>query len=247
MRQVFNPLTGETTMVAEMVDLNYVGDYDAKQEYNEGDIVIKDGSSYIFMYVDGALSMQILAAKGKDGKDGEDGKKGDPGEPGKKGEPGTPGEPGKDGEPGKPGRPGTPGDKGADGSKWYSGKAKPSKELGADQDLYLRTINGDVYQRLLGSWTLLLNIKGDKGKDGDPGRSGAPGKGTPGTGGPSASGYSIANGPDTQVDYVYVGLLNTSGAWYIYRRNRTTDAREYAQGSSDYATNWTDRESLTYN
>lgn len=64
---------------------------------------------------------------------------------------------------------------------------------------------------------------------------------------PGASGYTIANGPQDDGDYVYVGLLNSNtGAWYIYRRTEATDVRQYAAGSSNYSTNWTNRESLSY-
>lgn len=47
--------------------------------------------------------------------------------------------------------------------------------------------------------------------------------------------------------YAYVGYENTSdNSWYIYRRTRATNLRQYATGASDYATNWTNRGSLTY-
>ena len=47
--------------------------------------------------------------------------------------------------------------------------------------------------------------------------------------------------------YAYVGYENTSDiSWYIYRRTRATNVREYATGLSSYATNWTNRGSLTY-
>lgn len=47
--------------------------------------------------------------------------------------------------------------------------------------------------------------------------------------------------------YAYVGYENTSdSSWYIYRRTRATNVREYATGASSYATNWTNRGSLTY-
>ncbi len=46
--------------------------------------------------------------------------------------------------------------------------------------------------------------------------------------------------------YVYVGYEETGGHWYIYRRTRATNVREYATGASSYATNWTNRGSLSY-
>lgn len=47
--------------------------------------------------------------------------------------------------------------------------------------------------------------------------------------------------------YAYVGYENSNdGSWYIYRRTRATNVREYATGASSYATNWTNRGSLSY-
>lgn len=47
--------------------------------------------------------------------------------------------------------------------------------------------------------------------------------------------------------YAYVGYENSNdGSWYIYRRTRATNVREYATGASSYATNWTGRSGLTY-
>ena len=47
--------------------------------------------------------------------------------------------------------------------------------------------------------------------------------------------------------YAYVGYENSiDGSWYIYRRTRATNLRQYATGASSYATNWTNRGSLTY-
>lgn len=46
--------------------------------------------------------------------------------------------------------------------------------------------------------------------------------------------------------YVYVGYKASNGAWYIYRRTISGNTRQYAEGTSDYATNWTNRESLSY-
>ena len=47
--------------------------------------------------------------------------------------------------------------------------------------------------------------------------------------------------------YAYVGYENTSdSSWYIYRRTRATNVREYATGASSYATNWGNRNALIY-
>ena len=67
-----------------------------------------------------------------------------------------------------------------------------------------------------------------------------------GGGGSGATGYSLQN-EDRDATYAYVGYENTSdNSWYIYRRTRATNVREYATGASSYATNWTGRSGLTY-
>lgn len=60
------------------------------------------------------------------------------------------------------------------------------------------------------------------------------------------SGFTLADGPEYESSFAYVGYTNGLGEWYIYRRNRTNNLREYAFGSSDYSDNWDDRASLTY-
>lgn len=62
----------------------------------------------------------------------------------------------------------------------------------------------------------------------------------------AASGYTLANGPDYQPSYVYVGYTNPDGAWYVYRRDTTTNERLYATGAVNYAIAWTGRASLVY-
>lgn len=52
---------------------------------------------------------------------------------------------------------------------------------------------------------------------------------------------------DRDATYAYVGYENSNdGSWYIYRRTRATNLRQYATGATDYATNWTGRAGLTY-
>lgn len=58
------------------------------------------------------------------------------------------------------------------------------------------------------------------------------------------TGLALADQEYTET-YAYVGM-DSGTDWQIYRRTRATNAREYASGSSDYATNWTNRSSLTY-
>ena len=51
---------------------------------------------------------------------------------------------------------------------------------------------------------------------------------------------------DRDATYAYVGYKKTSGDWYIYRRTRATNTRQYATGVSSYSTNWTNRNVLIY-
>ena len=62
-------------------------------------------------------------------------------------------------------------------------------------------------------------------------------------GGPSSYEYQDY---DKYGGYVYVGYKTPGGAWYIKRRTVTGNARQEAQGNSNYATNWTGRTGLTY-
>ena len=61
------------------------------------------------------------------------------------------------------------------------------------------------------------------------------------------SGMRLADGPVYESGFCYVGYEHeTNGSWYIYRRTRATNLRQYATGLTDYATNWTNRGSLSY-
>ena len=66
------------------------------------------------------------------------------------------------------------------------------------------------------------------------------------SGGSSNTNERLQNEDRTDT-YAYVGYENSNdGSWYIYRRTRATNLRQYATGASDYATNWTNRGSLSY-
>jgi len=68
---------------------------------------------------------------------------------------------------------GAPGADGSDGSIWYEGSGVPSGGLGVDGDYYLNDLNGDVYLKTTGSWSVVANIAGSDGAQGDPGDDGA--------------------------------------------------------------------------
>lgn len=67
-----------------------------------------------------------------------------------------------------------------------------------------------------------------------------------GSGGSSNTNDRLQNQELTDT-YAYVGYEDSvNGSWYIYRRTRATNLRQYATGLSSYATNWTGRAGLTY-
>jgi hypothetical protein len=59
---------------------------------------------------------------------------------------------------------GTPG---SPGSIWYNGTGVPSVGIGNNNDYYLDTSNGNVYQKLSDIWTFVGNIRGAIGPAGD--------------------------------------------------------------------------------
>jgi hypothetical protein len=68
-----------------------------------------------------------------------------------------------------------------------------------------------------------------------------------GGGGGGATGFTIENEATYNATHVYVGYTSTIDAsWYIYRRNLTSNVREYATGVDFYAASWASRTSLIY-
>jgi len=74
------------------------------------------------------------------------------------------GQNGATGGTGPQGPQGTIGPQGPTGAHWYNGAGAPSSGLGANNDYYLNDTNGDVYQKLSGSWgSPVANIVGPAG------------------------------------------------------------------------------------
>ena len=69
---------------------------------------------------------------------------------------------------------GTNGTNGTPGSAWYEGSVAPTTTHN-DGDYYLSTTNGDVYQQVSGSWSLVGCIMGPQGTAGTNGTNGANG------------------------------------------------------------------------
>jgi len=59
---------------------------------------------------------------------------------------------------------------GVDGSTWFNGNGVPDNGTGADGDYYLNNLNGDVYQKVGGTWGSpvgnIKGVQGDAGADG---------------------------------------------------------------------------------
>lgn len=58
------------------------------------------------------------------------------------------------------------------------------------------------------------------------------------------AGYQVGNKEDVPEGTSYYGFLDTVGNWYI-QRVTNTDV-DFARGSSNYSTNWTNRTGLSY-
>ena len=79
---------------------------------------------------------------------------------------------GEQGPVGPQGPAGENGENGEDGSLILHGEGKPADSLGKDTDVYIDSKTGDLYQKDNGTWTLVMNIKGEDGEDGEDGRPG---------------------------------------------------------------------------
>ena len=82
---------------------------------------------------------------------------------------------GEQGPVGPQGPAGENGENGQDGSIIHHGEGKPTDTLGKDTDVYIDSKTGDLYQKQNGSWTLVMNIKGEDGEDGQDGSDGSNG------------------------------------------------------------------------
>ena len=82
---------------------------------------------------------------------------------------------GEQGPVGPQGPAGENGENGEDGSLILHGEGKPADSLGKDTDVYIDSKTGDLYQKDNGTWTLVMNIKGEDGQDGEDGSNGLSG------------------------------------------------------------------------
>jgi hypothetical protein len=112
---------------------------------------------------------------GVDGADGATGPAGPTGATGPAGPTGATGPVGATGPQGPAGADGADGTDGAPGSQIYFGTGVPSSGLGIDGDVYENKSNGDLYQKIGGSWVLQDNLTGPQGAQGIQGVAGADG------------------------------------------------------------------------
>lgn len=61
----------------------------------------------------------------------------------------------------------------------------------------------------------------------------------------AAGGYAISD-LDESGAVNYFGYVSSSGSWYILSYNTSTNAFRYVKGESAYATNWSNRATLSY-
>lgn len=59
--------------------------------------------------------------------------------------------------------------------RFHFGDGAPDASLGAPNDVYLNTTNGDFYQNQNGTWNLIGNLRGPQGPQGPEGPQGPPG------------------------------------------------------------------------
>ena len=59
-------------------------------------------------------------------------------------------------------------------------------------------------------------------------------------------GYEITNRDEDISGTAYYGYVDVDGNWYIQKEDNATGDSDFAAGVSDYSTNWSSREGLTY-
>jgi hypothetical protein len=135
---------------------------------------------------------------------------------------------------GPQGPPGADGQTGAPGSAWYQGSGVPSSGLGVNNDFYLNTVPGDVYQKAAGAWALIANIKGSNGAAGAAGTTGANGSAWFSASGVPSIGTGVNNDFDLDVTTGFV-YQKQSGVWVQVASIRGPAG---PTGPSGGSTNW---------
>lgn len=123
------------------------------------------------------------------------------------------------------------GSDGTDGSEWFNGAGAPAPTLGATNDYYINTDNGDLYKKAGGVWGVIANIKGPEGiygNDGTPGSRIFLGTAAPNnTFGTSIDHYLDVNDGDWYV--------KSSGTWEIAGSIRGVPGTDGSNGAPGYS------------
>lgn len=82
------------------------------------------------------------------------------------------------------------GSPGVNGTVWFTNSSAPSSGIGVDGDYFFNSLNGDVYQKVIGAWVLIGNLMGPTGATGAQGTQGIQGI----QGATGATGATGANG-----------------------------------------------------
>jgi hypothetical protein len=233
-------------------DLTYEGAWSASTPYQDGDVAIHNGVSYLAVMPTVGVTPTPWPGAGSTGPKGDKGDTGPTGPQGAAstvpGPTGATGSQGPIGNTGAQGPQGIKGDTGAQGiqgiqgvtgtpgEKWFSGTGAPSGATGIVGDWYLNDANGDIYEKTGAStWTVRDNLTGPQGIQGIQGIQGVQGPtgntgSTGSTGAPGEKWFSGTGAP--------AGATGIVGDWYLNDANG--DIYEKTGASA-----WTLRDNLT--
>lgn len=144
---------------------------------------------------------------------------------------GPQGEQGETGATGSPGSPGAAGSDGTDGNFHYVGNGAPSAGLGNDGDIYTDADNGDIYEKVTGSWSL---------------------QGSPGSMALTTRSDTIDPTVFPEVTYrgdALPGTATSVASWRIQRMTMQSDGDidiVFADGNDNFDNIWDNRLSLSY-
>lgn len=144
---------------------------------------------------------------------------------------GPQGEQGDTGPAGPSGINGAAGNDGADGNFHYVGNGAPSAGLGNDGDIYTDADNGDIYEKVTGSWSL---------------------QGSPGSMALTTRSDTIDPTVFPEVTYrgdALPGVATASAAWRVQRMTMQSDGDieiVFADGNDNFDNIWDNRLSLSY-
>ena len=141
---------------------------------------------------------------------------------------GPQGEQGEKGDSGSSGAPGSNGLNGVDGTSILTGSGAPGAGLGNNGDVYIDGDNGDIYEKVAGSWNLI--------------------------GSPAVAQTVRTDTDGLTPETIYRGAANPgvaegASAWRIEEITIATDGDVtilFADGNDSYDNIWTNRAGLTY-